>query len=112
LAVKRLRSSLLKDQHFSAFCKMQSKEKISIKSITVFGAVGLVLYATAAHADPLPLPKPPGPGGSCSHAGCRSGSYCVPSQGAQNAVPKSVSGNCPRGWTASGSYCLKSGSGR
>jgi hypothetical protein len=50
-------------------------------------------FATgAARAGPLPLPKPPGPGGSCPHGYLSSGSYCVPSQGAQDAVPKPPTG--------------------
>ena len=40
------------------------------------------------------------------------GSFCVPSQGAQDAVPKPPNGVCPFGWTASGLYCLRSGSAR
>ena len=48
-------------------------------------AAALVLI-TAAHAEPLPQPKPTGPGGSCPHGYFTSGSYCVPSQGAQDAV--------------------------
>jgi hypothetical protein len=41
-----------------------------------------------------------------------SNSYCVPSQGAQDAIAKPANGTCPSGWTSSGSYCLRSGSGR
>jgi hypothetical protein len=55
--------------------------------------------AKAALAEPLPQPKPPGPGGSCPHGYTSSGSYCVPSQGAQDAVPKPANGTCPWGWT-------------
>jgi hypothetical protein len=65
-----------------------------------------------AHADPLPIPRPASPGGSCPHGYLASGSYCVPSLGAQDAVPLRRGGNCPFGWLASGSACLKSGSGR
>jgi len=61
-------------------------------------------------AAPLPQPQPRGPGGSCPHGYLASGSYCVPSQGAQDAIPKPPNGTCPWGWTASGAYCLKSGS--
>lgn len=66
----------------------------------------------AAHADPLPIPKPPGPGGSCPNGYLASGSYCVPSQGAQEAIPLPRGGNCPFGWLASGNACLKSGRAR
>jgi hypothetical protein len=75
-------------------------------------AVVLTLAATAAHAEPLPLPKPGGPGGSCPHGYFTSGSYCVPSQGAQDAIVKPPNGTCPFGWTSSGSYCLRSGDSR
>jgi hypothetical protein len=71
----------------------------------------MMLFATAALAEPLPVPKPSGPGGSCPHGYTSSGSYCVPSQGAQDAVAKPAKGSCPWGWLASGSYCLRSGSG-
>ena len=50
-------------------------------------AAALVLV-TSVGADPLPKPKPVGPGGSCPHGYFTSGSFCVPSQGAQDAVPK------------------------
>jgi hypothetical protein len=68
----------------------------------------IVFMMGTAHAEPLPLPKPPGPGGSCPHFYLASGSYCVPSQGAQDALPKPPNGTCPWGWTASGNYCLRS----
>jgi hypothetical protein len=69
----------------------------------------LMFAAGAVHADPLPQPKPPSPGGSCPFGYFTSGSYCVPSQGAQDAVPKAPNGTCPWGWTSSGSFCLRSG---
>jgi hypothetical protein len=62
---------------------------------------GALFLAAAVHAEPLPQPKPLGPGGSCQHGYFTSGSYCVPSQGAQDAVPKLPSGTCPWGWTSS-----------
>jgi hypothetical protein len=68
------------------------------------------LSARAALADPLPVAKPPGPGGSCPHGYTSSGSFCVPSQSAQDAIAKPPGGTCPWGWTSSGSYCLRSGS--
>jgi hypothetical protein len=64
---------------------------------------------TGVRADPLPQPRPVGPGGSCPHGYFTSGSYCVPSQGAEDAVLKPPSGTCPFGWTSSGSFCLRSG---
>lgn len=57
----------------------------------------------------LPQPKPPGPGGSCAHGWSASGSFCVPRQGAQEAVPLPPNGTCPWGWIRSGSFCLRSG---
>jgi hypothetical protein len=70
----------------------------------------IALAPTLAFAEPLPQPKPSGPGGSCPHGYTASRSYCVPSQGAQDAIPKPPNGTCPWGWTSSGSYCLRSGS--
>jgi hypothetical protein len=72
-----------------------------------------LLAPTLALAEPLPQPKPPGPGGSCPHGYTSSGSFCVPSKGAQDAIPKppGPGGTCPWGWTSSGSFCLGSGSG-
>lgn len=72
----------------------------------------VLLAGAAANADPLPVPKPIGPGGSCPFGYTSSGSFCVPSQGAQDAIPKPPNGTCPFGWTSSGSYCLRSGSTR
>jgi hypothetical protein len=65
-------------------------------------ALGIVLFSLMAIArgEPLPLPRPPGPGGSCPHGYTTSGSYCVPSQGAQDAVAKSPGGTCPFGWSS------------
>jgi hypothetical protein len=77
-----------------------------IRTITVLALVG-----SAALADPLPQPKPLGPGGSCPFGYMSSGSYCVPSAGASDSIPKPPSGSCPWGWLASGSFCLRSGSG-
>jgi hypothetical protein len=37
------------------------------------------------------------------------GSFCVPSQDAQDAIAKPSNGMCPWGWISSGSYCLRSG---
>jgi hypothetical protein len=78
--------------------------------------IAIVALVGAALAEPLPVPvpKPPGPGGSCPHGYMSSGSYCVPSAGAQDAIskPPGPGGSCPWGWTASGSYCLQSGSTR
>jgi hypothetical protein len=69
----------------------------------------ILTFAAAAHTEPLPQPKPSGPGGSCPHGFFTSASYCVPSQGAQDAVPKAPNSTCPWGWTSSGSFCLRSG---
>jgi hypothetical protein len=73
--------------------------------------IALIVWLASAFPEPLPVPKPAGPGGSCPHGYTTSGSFCVPSQGAQDAIAKPANGTCPFGWTASGSYCLRSGSG-
>jgi hypothetical protein len=67
-----------------------------MKLITITSALAAIL-ATAGHAEPLPVPKPNGPGGSRPFGYTSSGSYCVPSQGAQDAVPKPPNGTCPWG---------------
>jgi hypothetical protein len=72
----------------------------------------VLLLPSFALAQPLPQPKPSGPGGSCPHGYTSSGTFCVPREGAQDAVPLPSNGTCPHGWTRSGSYCLRSGSGR
>ena len=71
--------------------------------------VAALVLVIGARADPLPQPKPTGPGGSCPYGHFTSGSYCVPSRRAQDAVPKAPNGMCPFGWTSSGSFCLRSG---
>jgi len=76
-----------------------------------FAAAVLALTATVICAESLPVPKPAGPAGSCPHGYTSSGSFCVPSQGAQDAIPKPANGTCPFGWTSSGAFCLRSGSG-
>jgi hypothetical protein len=81
--------------------------------ITALLAIALAVWFIASvNAEPLPQPKPPGPGGSCPHGWLSSGSYCVPSQGAQDAIAKLANGTCPFGWKSSGNYCLRSESGR
>jgi hypothetical protein len=72
----------------------------------------LTLSIVPALAQPLPQPKPPGPGGSCPHGYLASGSFCVPGQGAQDAIAKPPNATCPWGWISSGSYCLRSGNVR
>jgi hypothetical protein len=68
----------------------------------------LALVNTTVLTEPLAVPKPPGPGGSCPHGYLAFGSYCVPRQGASDAI--ATNGTCPWGWLASGNYCLRSGS--
>ena len=72
----------------------------------------VLLLASVAAAEPLPVPKPSGPGGSCPFGYSSSGSFCTPSQGAQDAIAKPPNGTCPFGWISSGSYCLRSGNAR
>ena len=51
--------------------------------------LALALSATVANAqEPVPVLKPPGPSGSCPFAYVTSGSFCVPAQGAQYAIPR------------------------
>jgi hypothetical protein len=76
----------------------------------LFAILAATALAAHARAEPLPVAKSAGPGGSCPHGYTSSGSFCVPAQGAQDAVAKPTSGSCPLGWTASGSYCVRSGS--
>jgi hypothetical protein len=73
--------------------------------------LALSLLATVAQAAPLPVPKPQ-VGGSCPHGYTSSGSFCVPREGAQDALPRPPSGSCPNGWLSSGSFCLRSGATR
>jgi type IV secretory pathway protease TraF len=81
-----------------------------MKVIAIASALAAII-ATAAVAEPLPLQRP-SVAGSCPHGWLASGSYCVPSQGAQDAVAKPPNGVCPFGWTSSASFCLRSGSTR
>jgi len=74
-------------------------------------AVTVTAAPALAQGGALPLPKPP-VAGSCPHGWTASGSYCLPSQGAQDAIAKPPNGSCPWGWTSSGSYCLRSGNAR
>jgi hypothetical protein len=66
----------------------------------------LALSAATAFAQVLPQPKVGVPSGSCPHGYTSSGAFCIPSQGAQQAVPLPLNGSCPWGWLRSGSYCL------
>jgi hypothetical protein len=72
----------------------------------------MLLPPSLGLAQPLRQPKPAGSGGSCPHGYMSSGSFCVPREGAQDAISLSPNGTCLHGWTCSGSYCLRSGSGR
>ena len=72
----------------------------------------MLLLPTLALAQPLPVPKPVGPGGSCPHGYFSSGSFCVPSQGAPDAIVKPRGGSCPHGWLSSANFCTRSGLGR
>lgn len=68
-----------------------------------------LILVTAVLATALPVPRS---GGSCPHGFFTSGSFCVPREGAQDAIPKPPNGSCPWGWTSSGSFCLRSGGRR
>jgi hypothetical protein len=89
---------------------LERRGAVTLACMAVVITVVLLMLLASALAEPLPQQKPAGPGGSCPHGYTSSGSYCVPSQGAQAAIAKPASGNCPWGWPASGSYCLRSGS--
>jgi hypothetical protein len=54
--------------------------------------LALVLVAIAAHADPLPLGQATRPGRLLPARLYSSGSFCVPSQGAQDAIAKPANG--------------------
>jgi hypothetical protein len=67
----------------------------------------LVPLSIPVRADPLPMPK--WPSGVCPSGYVSDGSFCIPSQGAQEVVPKSYLGTCPYGWISSGSsFCFRS----
>ena len=71
----------------------------------------LMQLAIPARADPLPMPK--WPSGVCPYGYVSDGSFCIPSQGAQEVVPKSYFGTCPYGWISSGSsFCVRSANSR
>ena len=80
---------------------------VSAVVAAIFLLLGIYIVG-AASAEPLPVPKPLGPGGSCPHGYTSSGSFCVPSQGASDALAKPPNGACPWEWIASGSFCLRS----
>jgi hypothetical protein len=67
--------------------------------------MAIIVLALVQFVEPLPMPFH---GGSCAHGWVRSGSFCVPSQGAQDAIPLPRNGNCPFQWTRSGQFCLRS----
>jgi hypothetical protein len=61
-------------------------------------ALAIAALLSSALAQPFPQPMSPGPGGSCAHGWSRSGSFCVPRQGAQDAIPLPPNSTCPHGW--------------
>jgi hypothetical protein len=93
-----------------SFFRKWQRSRMMMKPLVA--ALAMTLFAAAAYAEPVPVQKPPGPGGSCPHGYMSSGSFCVPSAGAQDAIAKPANETCPWGWTSSGSYCLRSGSPR
>jgi hypothetical protein len=67
----------------------------------------LMPLSIPVRADPLPVPKRSS--GVCPYGYVSDGSFCIPSQGAQEVVPKSYLGTCPYGWISSGSsFCFRS----
>ena len=77
--------------------------------IVVLILLATTIATTVASAAPLPVPNR---GGSCPFGYQASGSYCVPSAGASDAIPKPLNGGCPFGWLASGSACCAAESNR
>ena len=77
-----------------------------MKTLTTI-VIALALSTGTALAQVLPQPKSGSLGGSCPHGYFSSGAFCMPSQGAQGAVPLPLNGSCPWGWTRSGSYCVR-----
>ena len=107
-AVSQRRSggnSVMISRQIGASVPMVSQTEIDPMKIAL--SLMFALVTTTALADPLPVAKPLGPGGSCPFGYTSSGSFCTPSQGAQDAVAKPSNGTCPFGWMASGSYCLR-----
>ena len=102
--LRRINDTLAKGHELVKRAKGSNTRLASIITIALLPSLTL--------AQPLPQPKPTAPGGSCPHGYTSSGSFCVPSQGAQDAIPLPPNGTCPHGWTRSGSFCLRSGSWR
>jgi hypothetical protein len=69
--------------------------------------IALALSTGTAIGQVLPQPKVGVPGASCPFGYTSSGAFCIPSQGAQQAVPLSANRSCPWGWLRNGSYCLR-----
>jgi hypothetical protein len=80
---------------------------MKLKLITM--AAIIPVLSGSSFAQPLPVAMPLGPGGSCPRDYYTSGSFCMPMQGARDAVAKPVGGTCPVGFTSSGSFCVRSG---
>ena len=95
---------------------MRSVEPIrhsqAAQTMKLIVAIIIAFMPSFALGEPLPQPKPIGPGGSCPHGYSSSASFCVPREGAQDAIPLPPNGICLHGWTRSGSYCLRSDSQR
>jgi hypothetical protein len=94
----------------------QTGDSQMMKPLAIIAALMLSILPALAQPlpqpKPKPKPKPPGPGGSCPHGYTSSGSFCVPSRGAQDAIAKPPNGTCPWSWISSGSYCPRSGNVR
>jgi len=65
-----------------------------MKTLTTI-VIALALSTGTALAQVLPQPKPESPGGSCPFGYTSSGAFCIPSQGAQQAVPLPPNGSWP-----------------
>jgi hypothetical protein len=86
-------------------------DRLSMAMLALYCAIAaiIILISTViSHGEPLPQPMPPR-GGSCPYGYTTSNGFCVPSQGASDAISKPPNGTCPWGWLSSASFCLRSG---
>jgi hypothetical protein len=76
--------------------------------LELFSAI-FAVFITVTYASNLPIQRYDGRINSCPYGYLSSGGYCVPTEGAQPAIPYDSRHNCPWGWASSGNACLKSG---
>jgi hypothetical protein len=107
LAVRRAAKAILRSPEVS---ESATFDVLVAVGRVLFIGISIAFIIASARAEPLPVPRPFSPGGSCPYGYVTSGSFCVPMQGAQDAIPKPPNGTCPFGWTSSGNSCPCSGS--